>query len=84
MPWRSACRRPDSAVVKGGTLYPVLARLEDDGLLVSSWREGVGGPGRKFFAVTDSGRSALHDRARSWTTFTERASGLLPTRTAPS
>ncbi len=70
-------------VVKGGTLYPVLARLEQDGLLVSTWREGVGGPGRKFFAVTDAGRSTLLERARGWATFTERASGLLPKRTAP-
>ncbi|MGA9745990.1 MAG: PadR family transcriptional regulator [Nocardioides sp.] len=69
-------------VVKGGTLYPVLARLEQDGLLVSSWREGRGGPGRKFFAVTDLGRSAVLERARGWATFTERASSLLPTRTA--
>ncbi len=64
-------------VVKGGTLYPVLARLEQDGLLVSSWREGDGGPGRKFFAVTAAGRVALVERARDWTTFAERAVGLL-------
>lgn len=69
-------------VVKGGTLYPVLARLEQEGLLESTWREGHGGPGRKVFAVTEAGRSALADRSRDWTTFTERASGLLPTRTA--
>lgn len=64
-------------VVKGGTLYPVLTRLEQDGLLVSSWREGDGGPGRKFFAVTAAGRTALHERARDWTTFAERAAALL-------
>ncbi len=64
-------------VVKGGTLYPVLARLEQDGLLVSSWREGDAGPGRKFFAVTAAGRAALDERVRDWTTFAERAAGLL-------
>ena len=64
-------------VVKGGTLYPVLARLEQDGLLVSSWREGDGGPGRKYFAVTAAGRVALAERARDWTTFADRAAGLL-------
>jgi PadR family transcriptional regulator PadR len=64
--------------IKGGTLYPVLNRLEHDGLLSSSWREGAGGPGRKFFAVTDRGRVELAERTVAWRTFTERADGLLP------
>ena len=68
--------------VKGGTLYPVLARLELDGLLVSSWREGAGGPGRKFFAVTPAGESALTERVADWTTFADRAAALLTTRRA--
>jgi PadR family transcriptional regulator, regulatory protein PadR len=66
--------------VKGGTLYPVLARLEQDGLLESSWREGQGGPGRKFFAITPAGREALRERTDAWTTFAERAGSLLTTR----
>ncbi|SFP09676.1 transcriptional regulator, PadR family [Geodermatophilus dictyosporus] len=64
--------------VKGGTLYPVLNRLEQDGLVTSSWREGAGGPGRKFFTVTPRGRAHLAERAAAWQTFTERATGLLP------
>src|SRR5665647_1449515 len=66
--------------VKGGTLYPVLTRLELDGLLVSSWREGAGGPGRKFFTVTPSGRSALAGRSTEWTIFADRASALITSR----
>lgn len=65
-------------VVKGGTLYPALTRLEEDGLLTSSWREGDGGPGRKFFAVTAAGRAELCVRSERWQLFTERASSLLP------
>jgi PadR family transcriptional regulator, regulatory protein PadR len=64
--------------VKGGPLYPVLNRLEQDGLVTSSWREGAGGPGRKFFTVTPRGREHLAGRAAAWHTFTERAAGLLP------
>ena len=64
--------------IKGGTLYPVLNRLEQDGLVTSSWREGAGGPGRKFFAVTPRGADHLADRTRAWNAFTERAAGLLP------
>lgn len=64
--------------VKGGTLYPVLNRLEHDGLVASSWREGDGGPGRKFFTATDRGRAHLVERTTDWHLFTERAGALLP------
>lgn len=63
--------------VKGGTLYPVLTRLEQDGLLTSSWRAGEGGPGRKFFAVTPAGRAALQERRGQWLIFSQRAEELL-------
>jgi PadR family transcriptional regulator PadR len=64
--------------VKGGTLYPVLNRLEEDGLVSSTWREGAGGPGRKFYAVTARGRATLAERTTMWHTFAERAGSLLP------
>ena len=63
--------------IKGGTLYPVLTRLEQEGLLTSSWREGDGGPGRKYFALTPAGRSTLAERAAAWRVFTDRASRVL-------
>jgi PadR family transcriptional regulator PadR len=68
--------------VKGGTLYPVLARLEQDGLLTSTWREGDGGPGRKFFAITPAGLTALRERGQDWATFAARATALMTMRGA--
>jgi PadR family transcriptional regulator PadR len=65
--------------VKGGTLYPILTRLETEGLVSSAWEAGDGGPGRKFFTLTPSGAQALRDRAEQWHVFTERAGGLLST-----
>jgi len=56
--------------VKGGTLYPILLRLEEDGLVESDWREGQGGPGRKFYRATDAGRVELDRRRRLWAEFT--------------
>jgi PadR family transcriptional regulator PadR len=38
--------------VKGGTLYPLLGRLEAEQLVEASWRVGDSGPGRKYFALT--------------------------------
>jgi PadR family transcriptional regulator PadR len=68
--------------IKGGTLYPVLTRLEHEGLLTSSWREGDGGPGRKYFAITPAGLVALRERTEDWTTFTARATALATMREA--
>jgi PadR family transcriptional regulator PadR len=67
-------------MAEGGTLYPILTRLEHEGLLTSTWREGENGPGRKFFEATPAGLAALHERTDSWLTFTGRASALLTTR----
>jgi PadR family transcriptional regulator PadR len=57
--------------VKGGTLYPLLARLETEGLVHSSWHAGEGGPGRKYFALTNAGRRELRARAGLWEQFVE-------------
>ncbi|MFC7481033.1 PadR family transcriptional regulator [Luedemannella flava] len=45
-------------VVKGGTLYLLLARLEADGFVESSWQAGDGGPGRKYFSSPAPARRA--------------------------
>lgn len=55
--------------VKGGTLYPILARLEADGLVTSRWGEGDGGPGRKFVAITDAGRHEMDGLRERWNEF---------------
>lgn len=68
--------------VKGGTLYPILTRLERDGLLTSAWRAGEAGPGRKYFAITPAGERALRERTEDWVTFTERATTLMTTRSS--
>ncbi|GAA1029492.1 PadR family transcriptional regulator [Virgisporangium ochraceum] len=65
--------------VKGGTLYPILTRLEQDGLVTSRWQAGDAGPGRKYFAVTAAGRRALREQTDDWVTFTGRATALIAT-----
>lgn len=67
--------------VKGGTLYPLLARLEEAGLVTVEWRAGDGGPGRKFYALTDDGRAEHHVRTARWQTFTEITSSFVTSPT---
>lgn len=66
--------------VKGGTLYPILTRLEEDGWVTSRWEAGGGGPGRKYFTATAAGRAAHRTLTDDWITFTERATALMSSR----
>ncbi|ARK03389.1 PadR family transcriptional regulator [Cellulosimicrobium sp. TH-20] len=63
--------------VKGGTLYPLLQRLEDDGLVTTSWHQGERGPSRRYYAVTDQGRVALADATSRWDAMTTAATTLV-------
>jgi PadR family transcriptional regulator PadR len=49
-----------------GTLYPLLTRLKNDGLLDYTWRESNAGPPRKYFKITDLGRQFLEALSSSW------------------
>ncbi|SCE66369.1 PadR family transcriptional regulator, regulatory protein PadR [Micromonospora viridifaciens] len=55
--------------IQGGTLYPVLLRLQRAGLITAQWREGTSGPARKYYRITDTGRAALHRGGHDWVTF---------------
>lgn len=52
--------------LRGGSLYPVLARLEEAGHVSTRWVEGQGGPGRKDYALTDAGRAEYADAVASF------------------
>jgi PadR family transcriptional regulator len=52
-----------SISLKEGTIYPILARLDRDGLVRSEWVESDQGPPRKYYALTSSGRQ-LFDELR--------------------
>ena len=53
-------------IVVEGTLYPLLTRLKNDGLLDYSWRESNSGPPRKYFKVTESGLQFLAGLNDAW------------------
>jgi PadR family transcriptional regulator PadR len=53
-------------LVVEGTLYPLLTRLKNDGLLVYSWEESKSGPPRKYYKLSDEGKQALLDMQKTW------------------
>jgi PadR family transcriptional regulator PadR len=46
-------------VVVEGTIYPLLSRLQKDGLLTHSWQESEQGPPRKYYQVTEFGQAVM-------------------------
>ncbi len=49
-----------------GTLYPLLTRLKNAGLLNYRWVESISGPPRKYFVLTDEGKKAYEVLLATW------------------
>ena len=57
----------ETFLLKDGTLYPILYRLEDDGLVVSRWSEAEGRQiARKYYEITNEGKKALGEIETVW------------------
>ncbi len=65
------------ARVMGGTLYPVLARLQAAGHVTSRWEPGEHGPGRKYYALTEDGRALLREQGLAWAAFARTTRKLI-------
>lgn len=53
-------------LVVEGTLYPLLTRLKNNGLLSYTWKESTSGPPRKYYQITDEGRDVLTRLDVTW------------------
>lgn len=64
--------------LKEGTLYPILYRLEDDGMIHSKWSQGEGRSApKKMYEPTEKGREENLRRQRVWNEFQESVNGFL-------
>ncbi|MHB1088567.1 MAG: PadR family transcriptional regulator [Acidimicrobiales bacterium] len=63
--------------VKGGTLYPLLNRLEQDGLVTTRWAQGPSGPGRKLYRTTPTGEAWFSEQMLRWHEFSTLTNDLL-------
>ncbi len=71
---RNACYASDiikelkeaKVIVVEGTLYPLLTRQKNAGLLSYKWEESLQGPPRKYYELTPDGREYLKDLDNSW------------------
>lgn len=60
-----------------GTIYPALHRLEQGGLLKSSWMTADTGRRRRVYSLTKTGTRALVERRAVWRQFSDAIGGLL-------
>jgi PadR family transcriptional regulator PadR len=66
-------------IVVEGTLYPLLTRQKNAGLLSYRWEESLQGPPRKYYELTPVGREYLTDLDKSWIELVESVN-LIRTR----
>ena len=53
-------------IVVEGTMYPLLSRLKNAGLLGYNWKESTSGPPRKYYHLTDDGKTFLDGLKATW------------------
>jgi len=53
-------------IVVEGTLYPLLTRLKNSGLLSYEWKESTSGPPRKYYKLTPAGEKFLAELKSTW------------------
>ena len=53
-------------IVVEGTLYPLLTRQKNAGLLSYRWEESTQGPPRKYYALTTDGKEFLNELDMAW------------------
>ncbi len=53
-------------IVVEGTLYPILTRQKNAGLLSYRWEESTQGPPRKYYELTEKGKEFLKNLDKSW------------------
>jgi PadR family transcriptional regulator PadR len=65
-----------------GSLYPVLVRLEDRGLITGQWKEKAGERRRRFYKLTPEGRTVLEQQRTAWEEFSDAVNQILRGRHA--
>ncbi|AXB41193.1 PadR family transcriptional regulator [Amycolatopsis albispora] len=60
-----------------GTIYPLLSRLRKEGLLETTWQPSDQGPPRRYYELTDQGRTALEVFHRHWRDFSAAVDEVL-------
>lgn len=64
-------------LVVEGTVYPLLTRLKNDGILKYKWEESTSGPPRKYYSLTEQGKETLASLTENWNKLNSSVDQLL-------
>lgn len=57
--------------ISDGTVYPILRKLKSDGFVTTFLSEYSGGPPRKYYSITESGKQKYNLEAKEWLAFSD-------------
>jgi PadR family transcriptional regulator, regulatory protein PadR len=69
--------KENEMIVVEGTLYPLLSRLKDSGLLQYEWQESPAGPPRKYYSLTTKGTETLEQLSATWKELNKSINSLI-------
>jgi PadR family transcriptional regulator, regulatory protein PadR len=67
----------DGLLTSDGTVYPLLNRLRDAGLVTSEWRDDEGERPRRYYAITTAGKQNLNSFRADWAQFAATVGSVL-------
>ncbi|MEJ2410749.1 MAG: PadR family transcriptional regulator [Novosphingobium sp.] len=72
-----ASRMADAVDMGEGTIYPLMRRMQSEGLVTTYLEESPSGPPRKYYRITETGRTRLAAQVEEWRGFTAAVDGLI-------
>ena len=72
-----ASRLSDEIGMGEGTIYPLMRRMQTDGLVTTYLKESSSGPSRKYYRLTKKGRTTLEKQKADWDAFSEAVAKIL-------
>ena len=77
-----AAQLADAIGMGEGTIYPLMRRMQTDGLVKTYLEESSSGPPRKYYQLTKAGHAALASQKSEWNAFTTSVARVLSAPTA--
>jgi PadR family transcriptional regulator, regulatory protein PadR len=73
----------DGLLTSDGTVYPLLNRLRDAGLVTSEWRDEEGERARRYYSITEAGQQSLAEFRGGWAQFAATVGKVLDPDSVP-
>lgn len=72
-----ASRLADDIGMGEGTIYPLMRRLQNDGLVETYLVDSPAGPSRKYYRLTGAGKASLTSQTAAWESFSHAVTSIL-------